>query len=200
MNPMNWDDVRDNLSVLCPGVEVRIVEESGWFIRTLFKINGAGGMTIGKKIYLLKSQSRDVATLHHEGRHARDYDRWRWFFLWTYIGPAWLSIMPLVALMWLLSPDLRSLWWTMAAVGIAFAQQAVRAFWEFRGYEMDMAVEYLQTGRVSDGNIRWMVGVFSGPMYWFMLPIPPLVQWILERKRDKLYNLGQVGTAHMLTR
>lgn len=60
-----------------------------------------------------------------------------------------------------------------------------RAYWEYRGYEQNMRVEYERTGKVSDLTLLAIGEIFKGPMYFWMDrdPMPKLTAI-----RDKIYR------------
>ncbi len=69
-------------------------------------------------------------------------------------------------------------------VGAAF----FRAWIEFRGYTITMAVNYWKHGRIKPETVDWITEHFTGDKYYFMLPWKRYVRWRLKRNIERIEN------------
>jgi hypothetical protein len=99
------------------------------------------------------------------------------------IGLATLLWIPLALTVIALGGPLAVLWGLVALGFLAPLPALGRAWFEARGYTVSLAVAFW-SGSICDENayIESLVGIFSGPGYYFMLPFKNLVRSYFEAK------------------
>ena len=109
-----------------------------------------------------------IATLAHEWVHLYDRKRLGWFFNFLYMMPQCFFIFGLLAF-W--SP-----WFLLFFLFLLPIPSPGRAWAEFRGYRMTVAVHYWMTGRKVD--LRWITEQFVSSNYYFMWPFRG---WLIKK-------------------
>ena len=119
-----------------------------------------------------------IEILAHEYVHLKDRKKLGWLFNLLYLSP---QIFSLLALMAFFNP-----WFLLSLLCLLPLPSPGRAWLEFRGYRMSMAVHYWTRNRCID--IDWIVSQFAGSNYYFMLPLRKLLTKAYEREFEKIKN------------
>ncbi len=123
--------------------------------------------------------SQEWLSRPHEGLHALQAKRWsRPLFLFLYLFPQ--SLFPLFILLSFLSP-----WWLLGLLCLAPIPAPFRAYWELKGYELDVLILTWIKNDTVDQYIEYFVNdVFSGSTYYFMAPFKSMIrERLLAAKR-----------------
>jgi hypothetical protein len=113
--------------------------------------------------------------LAHEGVHMLDGKRFWIFHMLGYGFPQ--NLLPL-ALLGLWNP-----WCWLIALCLLPWPSPYRAWAEFRGYAMNMAINYWRYGNIKDSTLDWIAEQFYGPKYYFMWPLKKSVYKRLRKKQ-----------------
>jgi len=117
-----------------------------------------------------------LEVLAHEYVHLRDRKRLGPLFNLLYLAP---QLFALTALLSFWNP------WFLCALGFLLPWPSPgRAWLEFRGYRMSMAVHYWLYGECLD--IGWIVNQFVGANYYWMFPFRDLLYRRFEREFEKI--------------
>lgn len=116
-----------------------------------------------------------ISTLAHEFVHLRDRKRFGQLFNFLYLFPQILAVIAILA-------SVLSLWWLFALICLLPMPAIGRAWSEFRGYRMSLAVVYWVHGlRLKSSTLA---SKFCGASYYFMFPFKKY----LVKKFDKAYD------------
>ena len=131
---------------------------AGWFNKDFFTRYAT---VVGCTVYMATERSdkpRSIANLlRHERVHMRD------------------------------SRGLRGLLYYLTYLFCFPAALTMRAYWEYRGYAQTLLCWYEQEGKITDEDLDWLVGVFTGPGYLYM--VWPFGSWLrakLARLRERI--------------
>lgn len=125
--------------------------------------------------------------LMHEYVHLFDRRELGWWFSIGYAMPQILGLLLVVVFVVLGFVLTTEQWWWALLVGVpgVVCLAPVPAYWrmkfEMRGYAMNMAIDYWRYGSVQESTKEWVVGQFTGPMYYFMWPFKKGMRKRVER-------------------
>lgn len=118
-----------------------------------------------------------ITVLAHEYVHLYDRKRlWQLFNL-LYISPQILALLSLLAIV-------SSLWWLVALVALAPIPSIGRAWLEFRGYRMTMAVYWWLSGRRRSSED--LAYYFTSSSYYWMMPFRKLMVRFFDKSFEKI--------------
>lgn len=169
-----------------PGFAVRLQSES-WLIRLLtpfvrtFNAQWPQGYitTFGLEVFYptaaMRDRPRAFEDIAHEYVHIWDRVRAPWLvFDVLYLLPQLGAALALLALL-AIGAVWGGLWWLLWLVALLALVVLVpglpspwRARAEWRGYTVQLAVEFWETGTISEATHLWLKGVFCGPGYYWM--------------------------------
>jgi len=107
-----------------------------------------------------------IATLAHEYVHMSDRKRLGWLFNLLYLSPQIFAVFAIGAFF--------NLWWLLALLFLLPIPSPGRAWLEFRGYRMSMAVYWWLTGR--EINTVWVEQQFTSSGYYWMFPFKKFLE------------------------
>ena len=107
-----------------------------------------------------------ISILAHEYVHLYDRKRLGWLFNVLYLSPQIFALLALGAF-W-------NLWWLTALLFLLPLPSPGRAWLEYRGYRMTIAVNWWLTG--AEPNTIWLQSKFTGPDYYWMFPFKKIVE------------------------
>jgi hypothetical protein len=119
-----------------------------------------------------------IATLAHEWVHLYDRRRLGWIFNFLYIMPQCFFVFGLLAF-W--SP-----WFLLFFLFLLPIPSPGRAWAEFRGYRMSIAVYYWLSGQKVD--LKWIVDQFVSSNYYFMWPFRGYLMKKFQKEFEKIKN------------
>ena len=119
-----------------------------------------------------------IATLAHEWVHLYDRKRLGWLFNFLYIMPQCFFIFGLLAF-W-------NLWFLLFFLFLLPIPSPGRAWAEFRGYRMSIAVYYWISGQKVD--LKWIVDQFVSSNYYFMWPFRGYLMKKFQKEFEKIKN------------
>tara|TARA_R110002110_G_scaffold358779_2_gene568099 strand:+ start:2215 stop:2841 length:627 start_codon:yes stop_codon:yes gene_type:complete len=123
-----------------------------------------------------KNHAPAIATLAHEWVHLHDRQRLGWFFNFLYTSPQCLFIFGLLGF-W-------NLWFLLFFLFLLPLPSPGRAWAEFRGYRMTIAVYYWLSGQRVD--LKWTVDQFISSNYYFMWPFRGWLMKKFQKEFDKI--------------
>lgn len=151
--------------------------------------------------FVEKSPSRAFHVLAHEYVHLKDEKRvrgdawWRkpWFGV-SYLFPQVLAVFGLLSL--LAIPGSLSWLWCLLFFGFLAPLPAYwRYRWEMRGYTMNMRMEFLKYGRVSDAHMSRIVETFTGWKYYKMWPFSRAMERVVREAAENVQT-GKLGEVY----
>jgi len=107
-----------------------------------------------------------IATLAHEYVHMSDRKRLGWLFNLLYLSPQIFAVLAFGAFF--------NLWWLLALLFLLPIPSPGRAWLEFRGYRMSMAVNWWLTGQ--EINTVWVENQFTASGYYWMFPFKKFLE------------------------
>lgn len=110
--------------------------------------------------WLPDSPVKRIAILAHEYVHMKDRQRMGLLFNFLYLSPQLFSLLALGAV-W-------NLWWLLALLFLLPVPSPGRAWLEFRGYRMTMAINWYLIG--AETNTVWIENQFTKSSYYWMMP------------------------------
>ncbi len=125
-----------------------------------------------------KNDAPAIATLAHEWVHLHDRQRLGWLFNFLYIMPQCFFIFGLLAF-W--NP-----WFLLFFLFLLPIPSPGRAWAEFRGYRMSIAVYYWISGQKVD--LKWIVDQFVSSNYYFMWPFRGWLMKKFQKEFEKIKN------------
>ena len=125
-----------------------------------------------------KNYAPAIATLAHEWVHLHDRQRLGWLFNFLYIMPQCFFIFGLLAF-W--NP-----WFLLFFLFLLPIPSPGRAWAEFRGYRMSIAVYYWISGQKVD--LKWIVDQFVSSNYYFMWPFRGWLMKKFQKEFEKIKN------------
>jgi hypothetical protein len=151
--------------------------------------------TIGTRIYwpnveqMYMHPDTAFGVLFHEIQHAADFKNSPAFFVTTYLAPQIFFLITIVAI---LAAFFGNVWllWLLAILFLLPMPAIGRAIWEMRGTSCGMALRAWDNIEISDVYVKAVVGRFTGPDYYFMLPSKKLVVWLLNRYKKRISEGG----------
>jgi len=167
-----------------PGFDVRLKQESR-LMRVLGKLLFFAPTfmtqyttTIGSVVYVPEKAAQDPLywkVLAHELVHVSDKTRnssGTVGFGLLYLFPQWLAALGLIGPFFaVLTQDPTWLWGLLLLLLAAPLPAPYRTRLEMRGYAMSIAVNYWRHGSVDiETYMPWLLGTFTGPVYYFMWP------------------------------
>lgn len=175
-----------NVQNFCPNFKV-ILKKDSLLHRTIGKILALIGnkaymsdfiTTIGQTCALPSSCNTTIPddmweSITHEGLHAQDSAYMsNWLFGVLYLLPQLLGIVALLygvgaGIAVLCGAPLELLWGLLGLACLAPLPALGRTYLEVRAYTVTMAVSYW-TNDITDGYVDWLVGIFTGPDYYYM--------------------------------
>jgi len=117
-----------------------------------------------------------IITLAHEYVHLSDRKRWHLFFNFIYLTPQAFVIF---ALLYPISP-----WFLLFLVCLLPLPSFGRAWAEFRGYRMSVAIHYWLSGERY--SLKHVSHQFVSPNYYWMFPFERIVERIFNREFEKI--------------
>lgn len=117
-----------------------------------------------------------IITLAHEYVHLRDRQRLSLLFNVLYLSP---QVFAVLALLYPVSP-----WFLLFLLCLLPIPSLGRAWAEFRGYRMSMAMKYWLTGE--QYNIPFIVYQFTSSNYYWMFPFGSIIEELFEREYQKI--------------
>ena len=144
--------------------------------------------TIYPRVYVPDSWGRskrghqvELSVLAHEYVHLYDRKRLGWLFNILYLSPQIFALGTLGAF-W-------NVWWLLCLFFLLPLPSPGRAWLEFRGYRMNLAIFYWTNKR--ECGINWIVKEFTSSNYYFMMPFGKYIRKKFEKafediKRNKL--------------
>ena len=117
-----------------------------------------------------------IATLAHEWVHLYDRQRMGWVFNFLYMMPQCFFIFGLLAF-W-------NLWFLLFFLFLLPIPSPGRAWAEFRGYRMSIAVYYWLSGQKVD--LKWIVDQFVSSNYYFMWPFRGYLMKKFQKEFDQI--------------
>jgi hypothetical protein len=117
-----------------------------------------------------------IATLAHEWVHLYDRQRMGWVFNFLYMMPQCFFIFGLLAF-W-------NLWFLLFFLFLLPIPSPGRAWAEFRGYRMSIAVYYWLSGQKVD--LKWIVDQFVSSNYYFMWPFRGWLMKKFQKEFDQI--------------
>ncbi len=184
------DDLTDFIQTTIPGSEIRSKEDSKRmkFLSKLLFFNKrfmTGYVTtlyphiyVPKLPWLENRHTSAMATLAHEWVHLHDRKRLGWIFNFLYMMPQCFFIFGLLGF---LNP-----WFLLFFLFLLPIPSPGRAWAEFRGYRMTMAVYYWLSGQKID--IKWIVDQFVSSNYYFMWPFRSYLMKKFQKEFKKIEN------------
>ena len=183
-------DLEDFIKINIPGSEIRSKKQS-----TMMKILSklmffnkrfmTGYVTtwyphiyVPKLPWRVHNDAPAIATLAHEWVHLYDRKRLGWLFNFLYIMPQCFFIFGLLAF-W--SP-----WFLLFFLFLLPIPSPGRAWAEFRGYRMSIAVYYWLSGQKVD--LKWIVDQFVSSNYYFMWPFRGYLMKKFQKEFEKIKN------------
>lgn len=115
--------------------------------------------TIGYTVYMprdLFNTPEGTDTLRHELVHVRQYDRFKLWFMVSYL------IFPLPVIF------------------------TMRAYWEYQAYKESLRATHERFGSLGDADIEWVVEQFTSSAYGWMFPFRGLLTRWLNKFAGKL--------------
>jgi len=122
------------------------------------------------------SSNSEIEILAHEYVHLADRKRLGLFFNFIYLSPQILSVLSLGAF-W-------NLWFLLFLLFLLPIPSPGRAWAEFRGYRMSMAVMYWTTGQKI--NINFLLDQFTKSGYYWMWPFRKQLKLKFEKEYDNI--------------
>lgn len=107
-----------------------------------------------------------ISILAHEYVHMSDRKRLGWLFNVLYLSPQIFASLSLLAVF--------NLWWLLALLFLLPIPSPGRAWLEFRGYRMSMAVNWWLTHQ--EVNTVWVEQQFTGSGYYWMFPFKKFLE------------------------
>jgi hypothetical protein len=117
-----------------------------------------------------------IEILAHEYVHLQDRKRLGYFFNLLYLSP---QILSLFALLSFVNP-----WCLLFLVCLLPLPSPGRAWLEYRGYRMSMAITYWIHDECLD--LDWVVSQFTGPNYYWMYPFRGHLKRQYEREFERI--------------
>jgi len=192
INKKSLKSIRENvenfIATNIPGSEIRDKRESRWMkilSKLLFfnkRFMTGYVTTVYPHIYVPrlpwkdKNHSPAIATLAHEWVHLYDHQRMGPLFNFLYILPQILAPFALLAF-W-------NLWFLLFLLFFLPLPSPGRAWAEFRGYRMTIAVYYWLSGQKVD--LKWVVEQFVGSSYYFMWPFRGMLMRRFQKEFEKI--------------
>jgi len=128
------------------------------------------------------SNSTKCAVLAHEYVHLKDAKRFWILFEFMYLMPQILSLFAIGAI-W--NPYF--IWFLLFLLPIS---SATRTWLEYRGYRMEISVNYWLTGGMYD--IEFLAEQFTGPAYYFMFPFKNTIRKKLRLDLNKVMDRSKL--------
>ena len=119
-----------------------------------------------------------MATLAHEWVHLNDRKRLGWIFNFLYMMPQCFFIFGLLGI-W--NP-----WFLLFFLFLLPIPSPGRAWAEFRGYKMTIAVYYWLSGQKID--LKWITDQFMNSNYYFMWPFRGYLMKKFQKEFEKIKN------------
>ena len=164
-------------------------KKDSWYMKTLGylmffnkRFMTAYVTTLYPKVYVPKLPWKEnnhvsaIATLAHEWVHLHDRQRMGWFFNFLYIMPQCFFVFGLLAF-W--NP-----WFLLFFLFLLPVPSPGRAWAEFRGYRMTIAVYYWLSGQKVD--LKWIVDQFVSSNYYFMWPFRSYLMKKFQKEFEKI--------------
>jgi hypothetical protein len=117
-----------------------------------------------------------IATLAHEWVHLYDRRRMGWIFNILYASPLCFAPFALLAF-W-------NLWFLLFLICLLPIPSPGRAWAEFRGYRMTIAVYHWMANQKVD--LKWIVDQFVGSSYYFMWPFRGWLMKKFQKEYEKI--------------
>ena len=149
-----------------PGISTR-------FITTLYPV-----VWVPSLPWQEDNPSSALEVLSHEYVHLRDRKKLGWLFNLLYLSP---QIFCLFSLLAIINP-----WYSLCLLFLLPWPSPGRAWLEYRGYRMSMAVHYWIHGCCID--LDWLVGQFVGSNYYWMWPFRSFLIRRYEKEYEKIAN------------
>ena len=184
------DDLENFIKINIPDSEIRSKKQSTMmkFLSKLLFFNKSfmtsyvttwyPHIYVPKLPWKYKNNLPAIATLAHEWVHLHDRRRLGWFFNFLYMMPQCFFIFGLLAF-W-------NLWFLLFFLFILPIPSPGRAWAEFRGYRMTIAVYYWLSGQKVD--LKWIVDQFVSSNYYFMWPFRGWLMKKFQKEFDKIKN------------
>jgi len=144
---------------------------SSGFITTLYPV-----VWVPSLPWKSHSPATAIEVLAHEYVHLQDRKRLGLLFNLLYLAP---QIFSLFTLLGFINP-----WFFTCILFLAPWPSPGRAWLEYRGYRMSMAVTYWVHGCGLDS--RWIVSQFTGPNYYWMYPFHKVLERHLKEDYKKI--------------
>jgi hypothetical protein len=122
------------------------------------------------------SPIRRISTLAHEYVHLRDRKRMGLLFNFLYLSPQIFSLLA-VGAFW-------NLWWLLALLFLLPIPSPGRAWLEYRGYRMTMAMHWYVAGL--ETNVAWVEQQFTSSNYYWMMPFKKFIGSRLVREFENI--------------
>lgn len=117
-----------------------------------------------------------ISVLAHEYVHLKDRKRLGWLFDIMYLSPQIFALLALGAF-W-------NLWWLLALLFLLPLPSIGRAWIEYRGYRMTLAMHWYLTGR--HVSVDWIAKQFIKSNYYWMWPFKKSVEMHILRVMQKV--------------
>lgn len=117
-----------------------------------------------------------ISVLAHEYVHMSDRKRMGWLFNILYLSPQIFALLSLLAVF--------NLWWLLALLFLLPIPSPGRAWLEFRGYRMSIAVNWWLTGQ--ETNTVWVEQQFTQSAYYWMFPFKGYLESRISRAIENI--------------